>query len=819
MNVTHTADSQNAFRTISELGFIHSALSTSWGYIERIVYGSEMSISIVVAAAIDPSKLELFDTTDVTIKIGSKAFECPSSPNPIVLSLTIQRVERAISRETANAVQQVAFTTSMVSGLLTNPSTGMLQARASSLLTQSVCSYSHYDQLDFSESPLGWSVGIERGGYYRGALVGNAVITLGLVVLAAGLVLIYYDPRKPHRTVWGAMGILHLPAVLIVPLGELMQPTTTVATALIIHGEGRIDVGLGLGAYIAMGVIFATVMYKTTCGLRCRVVPRREAFDPTMQPLTRLMYNMFLSQQKWIDITRSDPGFSEKQHWAHFFYDYRASRAAYLTVELFVSFCIGVLAGVKKEEWCDEIALAFLITIGTQTALAFTMRPHLSTFESLFHMTISGATCASAFLLTIGEYKNNTTVVYYSGIFAAVALSTSSAKIFIDIAYAFRWFLSRWQTLRKKRQGQRLLALERAMDDVVSPAPPKRKMPASIKEEDAIDDDSDSSSGADSDEVDETNVIDESKHVGRDFEAFVDTLEAIRDRMRAFLKKCSCCWWCRRNEAEPHSQPVSEDAPQVVVEGSALTTDQRHASPTLATVLSPAFIASVTRALHGAGVWSASGDGMDVPLLSKREELTHRVLLRSLMRHPSLIRRLQAVGGTPTAAEEQELIELICRRLDLAAALAAEATHVVGGGGGGGGSQTPPLRLSSDVEEAPTTQRQVSPNELVTVSPRTATRPPPPPPSSRGPPRAGRHQLLAALSVEIGHLADRNRRIRAEVDAADASCGRAASEQLGLSPQLCERAVATRTSLEHLELLIGQICARQKKQRTKHTPL
>lgn len=134
-----------------------------------------------------------------------------------------------VPRPVRRTAEVVAMSSTLISSVLTNPTTAMIQARSSALMTLSICQFSHTEPLDTADSPFGWSVGQKSGGYYRGAIVGSSFLLL-LCICAVGITTwFFYDPRRPNRDLWGALGVIHAPGVLMVVVSQLIQSNAMVA--------------------------------------------------------------------------------------------------------------------------------------------------------------------------------------------------------------------------------------------------------------------------------------------------------------------------------------------------------------------------------------------------------------------------------------------------------------------------------------------------------------------------------------------------------------------------------------------------------------
>lgn len=359
--------------------------------------------------------------------------------------------------QTRRTAEYVALGSTMVSGVLSNPSAAMVQARSSALMALSVCRFSLSDPLEPTDSPFGWTVGQKKGGYYRGALVGAFFLLIVCVAFGGFVAFLFYNPSRVDRGLWGAMAVVHLPGALIVPISQFMQSSVMVATALIGHGPGPFDFGLGLGCYIVTVVIVGLVTWRTTRGFYAIVVPRQEAQDPNLSFLKSLGYRLFLSTQKWIDDPER-PQLSEgfKSHWHPLFNDFRHGRQWFLSLELSISVFVGVLAGLQREDLCDEIAMTFLVLIGAQFAMALFLRPFIALFETFFHILLSSLTFLSSLLLVIGDYRNLDNLRTASAFVALVTVFLSTFKSILDIISLGRWFHSRYVNHRRKARIRRM---------------------------------------------------------------------------------------------------------------------------------------------------------------------------------------------------------------------------------------------------------------------------------------------------------------------------------------------------------------------------
>lgn len=196
----------------------------------------------------------------------------------------------------------------------------MSQARATFTVSISLCTFDHTEALSILQSPTGMAVGDEMGQFYRGAIIGNFIITAGFigVVYIAAFVIHHYQLKMAtdsQSTFSHELVMLKFPGVVLVPVSILWEGTLMSAVALMRHGgTPGLDIFLGSVAWLAAAVCLVGAAILLTI---------RFAATPVinLDQSQSLILAFIEGSQKWRDL---DPGSNFKRRFACIFSTFRS---------------------------------------------------------------------------------------------------------------------------------------------------------------------------------------------------------------------------------------------------------------------------------------------------------------------------------------------------------------------------------------------------------------------------------------------------------------------------------------------------------------
>ena len=305
-------------------------------------------------------------------------------------------------RKAAAAVVTVGTAVSFVSA---NPTGAMQQKRLQSFVGLGQCVFHQEEDLQFSDSPLGLSIG-ENDPRFLGALVGNLLLQAGvvLVVVSAMCILRY---RAVARSWNDACGALRFPGLLVVPYAILLQPSLTSAVAL--FSPLSSSTSGGVTAFAVMAVVCfvvpipVTALFTATQRFKCRIGVSRgelppapyEKYIPGLYPLVTLQ----MWSNEWIDTSQTKFKRKGKMVFGDF------NRPWFMTVNLLVSAVQGLVLGWRNDSIvvCRVQLVVLLIANCVLFVLTVWLRPCTTAISNGFAIYANAAATLAALLALIGS--------------------------------------------------------------------------------------------------------------------------------------------------------------------------------------------------------------------------------------------------------------------------------------------------------------------------------------------------------------------------------------------------------------------------------
>ena len=397
--------------------------------------------------------VEVLTTEDylLNVVINRDAFVCSQMPLDVTVPLLFVKTPAMVSAETIVAAQTTTMVTSSIASITVSPTSAAQTARAVLVLQMIQCEFSHTAAVDLMQSPTRLRFGHPVGQYYRGGVVGNLTLLVGVVVFVLlATVVVYFVAYRNDDHGWAsAVETVRLPGVFIVPVTVLAPGTLMCSLSLMIHGPGQ------LGDYF-LGV-YGLLVIVASCGALV-IPPLFVFFDADLVEKDQKELN---AVEKFMDgvmewEVRGASGF--RYRWGAVFKDFNQNYRWFILVEVGSALVGGLLDGIRpmNTKGCVGIAFALLITSSAVLAATLLLRPYISNFEQISG-SISAATvfCASVLFVasTFAEGTIQEKLVGVTEIVAMMAIYLSLVKVILDVTYALHKVISR-HCNKKSVEGQ-----------------------------------------------------------------------------------------------------------------------------------------------------------------------------------------------------------------------------------------------------------------------------------------------------------------------------------------------------------------------------
>jgi hypothetical protein len=455
----------------------------SWG---RVRFAAILE-PFLATMILDVADFVSLDTTyPIEIRLQGVLFECPvnTALEPIVTVTAMSKpppLGTTATIATTTAVAGVALPASVVAGAAGG---GSMQ-RASLQLSLSVCEFSLSEPLDPASSPTQLGFGPAQCYYIRGAVIGNVIFMLGIVILSmiAVALRIHFGPR-PRMSWIRASGSLALPGWLIIPVSALLQPVSSSATTLLRNPApngpyAAADFVIGIIGLVWCAASWVVVLYLMTNGFHAIAVQhfdaeeeqerakekaqrahalatgnasdsdkdkednesdgegnkkeKQEAVSPAQKPGSgprSLLEKMAHKKYEWVD---SHQGNRFVKRYGPIFDVYGTGRNWFVSVELGMSLLSGVAGGLTPnyEDICDEVQIALTVLCGLYLVVVAIMWPYNSWILTV--VQILNATLA--FTWAVASFFDNVPGVIVSALAAAQVwlMVLCVAAAFLDI--------------------------------------------------------------------------------------------------------------------------------------------------------------------------------------------------------------------------------------------------------------------------------------------------------------------------------------------------------------------------------------------------
>ena len=454
-------------------------VTASWARLRTVRPQNSTTFVVVLDG---PEVVELKSDSAINITLPGSNFWCGSEAATCMVE--VKAVPEAIPYVVKQAVQIASATAVAVASVGGCVAVAAQQARLSAIFAIASCEYSHTEPLDPFTSPTQMRFGPATGQYYRGAVVGNVIVMVGipLVLLAFGMAVTGASSvtERPVERVWRAMGCVSLPGVAIIPYAILAQGTASAAVSTWRYGTDATDPVVGLFGILFLFGVLASVLLITT---RCFGA----VFDAVPLSSSRLRALLLVTGGKWHDCE----GSSFKRHFRHLFSQYRPRAQYYICTELIFSVSLGVLDGVKpsKQVSCNMVAGAVLLILALFMSLFGLVRPYTTMYLQLQALLSSFLTFLCAMLAAIGHFADYGPLLDASEYVATIALVLGLLQSCADTYRLVMYVRSKWcHSSRRRVATIELSASTRheLSEALQAPAPPSDVAPPPTVTDDRV---------------------------------------------------------------------------------------------------------------------------------------------------------------------------------------------------------------------------------------------------------------------------------------------------------------------------------------------
>ena len=447
-----------------------------------IVASRSLAVQVSVSADINPStKHSLF------LEFSNESFWC-KPPYPLggefTLSVSLSAdVDALVSQSVVDAISQTTVATSSLGAALGNPNVALVQARLGSLMELLDCNFVMFDVANPTDSPTGFGFGSAYGRYYRGAIAGNLILFVSLVLmLLAATVTCYVLRRVFQAKKFEHFSVVELflyvsadlrsPGIITVPVSLCFQGTISAAVTVLTHPHDNGDIALAIGGLLVSALSLAYVVLTLTFRFNCELMPcSSDAVREDMNPLRRYF---FYSDVHWVpkkttadeaaavishdkvdtidnaegvasvaedtkkEVLRTTPVYVDRGwKYRHFvlFTDYRQTFPT--IVEFCTSFLLGVVDGIRvsNRTVCYIQITVFILSFVVLLVLGLLFWPWRTRSTAVYFIVIGVIGLSSAILLVASYIFTEASGALATGnqVLSLAGMLLSVVKVFIDV--------------------------------------------------------------------------------------------------------------------------------------------------------------------------------------------------------------------------------------------------------------------------------------------------------------------------------------------------------------------------------------------------
>ena len=346
-------------------------------------YGDSSTLSKAIS---ETKSLRLTDTREIT-KTYSRVI--PPKPRPIIPEPVVKAAETTV------------VVTSVVTGVIANPTIAVQAGRATLLFRISGCDLLE-EELDWVQNVLDTRLGEDRFGYYRSSVIGNLAVVFGVAALHAVAALAF--GRLKGWSTLEAFSIFRFPSLNAFPVLLVLEGTVMSSFVLVIHAPATSDKVAGLiGIICALALLGAAVYYlryKFRCGFTVAPHEEKDIARPKniKEAAVRIIKYLLFEAGKW---ENTEDGY--RKRFGGFFRDYRPGRHAFILGEFAMCIVAGILQSISpgKGPACTAIVISLaLVYVGFFFSFVFFL-PYLARLNTLLALAVSGLQAVSAVQLVL----------------------------------------------------------------------------------------------------------------------------------------------------------------------------------------------------------------------------------------------------------------------------------------------------------------------------------------------------------------------------------------------------------------------------------
>lgn len=346
---------------------------------------------------------------------------------------------------------------------LSNPSGAVTASKLNGALSLRDCDFDNTAPLAFSQSPTGFAFGPEEGQYYRGAVIGNLGIMLGVMAAAFGAAAFVWKMKsrgnrgdhKDFKFVH-ALYLLHVPGIFVVPFSVVCDGLASGSTSSIVHASSWSDYCVGALGYTFLLVSLGYFVYFVR-SFGCELIPRGmsaimkekleeggEASQTGEEQLVSDEWKMdgscysrtFESSMKWKD-KAGHYGFKDLHQ--KMFGDQRIYY--YTPVEITVTVMFSIVEGIRIENSGSCITSMFLMAGLWSAFFIFivVMRPSMILSDAVFLYIGNLVGVVTTWLIVAAGLTDNDVFIQGSSISTLIGLGVSMLKVTIDCMVVLAW--------------------------------------------------------------------------------------------------------------------------------------------------------------------------------------------------------------------------------------------------------------------------------------------------------------------------------------------------------------------------------------------
>eukprot|EP00656_Telonema_subtile_P041188 TRINITY_DN46312_c0_g1_i1.p1 TRINITY_DN46312_c0_g1~~TRINITY_DN46312_c0_g1_i1.p1 ORF type:complete len:529 (-),score=36.17 TRINITY_DN46312_c0_g1_i1:197-1783(-) len=346
-------------------------------------------------------------------------------------------------RDRKKTVETTSMISRALSGVGAAPASAAATGRATILVQLATCDYSHYAPLELMQSPTEMGFGTPLAYYYRGGVIGNALLLISLFAALFFVALILFIAAKQYRSMGfvdgylAALFRLHFPSFLVVPYLTLLPGLVMSTVALLWHGNGdATDICIGIFGFVLTIGTPTALMAPVFFNFHCEYV-EIGYFDQEDGFLS-----FFTGTWHWetIEDENGEPiDATFKSRMGIIFKDYAKRAWWFMMIEVVLTYFASVLDGVRpsNQSYCVIVAWLFMIVSVVMLVAVVLLRPFISVYENIHGILNNAIVAVGAVFLVVAMHiddeEQSANVAAVAEMMGFTAVFLALGKICLDI--------------------------------------------------------------------------------------------------------------------------------------------------------------------------------------------------------------------------------------------------------------------------------------------------------------------------------------------------------------------------------------------------